>query len=173
MILSLGRITKMKGFQEVIKIMPGLLREGIKVRYIIAGKDDGYQKILIQLAQRLGVESQVELIGFLDLEEKKHYLDQTDMVAIPSLGEPFGLVAVEAMFFDKVILTTDLGGWKEVLKGYPKKVNIYDKILWDQIQTKKEQKSAFDRERFDWWSISKEYEKILKEIAPERKRWKN
>ncbi len=136
-IFSLGRISEMKGFQEVIKIIPKIIEQGTGVRYLIAGKDDGYKKELEKLASDLKVEGNVEFIGFLGLEEKKQYINQCNIFAIPSLWEPFGLVALEGMIFNKIILTTNTGGLKEVLENYQNKILINDREIVKKVLTHK------------------------------------
>ncbi len=77
-IFSLGRISEMKGYQKVIKLIPGFTHRNIDVKYLIAGKDDGYKKELDNLIENLGVKKNVEFLGFLDLETKKQYIKQCD-----------------------------------------------------------------------------------------------
>lgn len=91
-IFSLGRIAEMKGFQNIIKLIPKFISQGRQVSYLIAGEDDGYKKGLERLIEKLNVQKNVKFVGFLDLETKKQYLEQCDIFAIPSLWEPFGLV---------------------------------------------------------------------------------
>jgi len=156
-IFSLGRLSEMKGFQEVIKLLPKFQEKKITVKYLIAGEDDGYKKDLIKLIKELNQKDNVEFLGFLDLETKKQYLKQCDIFAIPSLWEPFGLVALEGMIYNKVILTTEIEGLKEILKNYSKKVNLYNSKFIEELNIKKKIKTETDLKRFDWKIISKNY----------------
>jgi glycosyltransferase involved in cell wall biosynthesis len=157
--LSVGRISEMKGFQEIIKLIPAFSRNGIKIKYLIIGQDDGYRERLEILSKQLNVDKYVKFIGFVDSEVKKQYIKECDIFAVPSLWEPFGLVALEGMISDKVILTTDMGGLKEVLDGYKKKIYLYDNNLIDNIKmnVRNETKSKIDFNKFDWSNISKNY----------------
>lgn len=156
-IFSLGRIAKMKGYQEIIKRIPEFLKNGVKIKYLIAGEDDGYKKELNKLVHKLNLKNYVEFVDFLDLETKKQYMQQCDIYAVPSLWEPFGLVVLEGMIFDKVILTTEAGGLKEVLDGYNKKVCLHDKNFLNQSKQKKRVQSNFDFTKFDYSNISNLY----------------
>ena len=156
-IFSLGRISEMKGFQEIIKLIHKFLEKDIKVKYLIAGNDDGYKRELDQLIDKLNVKEYVEFVGFLDLETKKQYIKQCDIFAIPSLWEPFGLVVLEGMIFDKVILTTGNGAIREVLNDYDKKVFMNDKDFIKQLKQKSEIKTNFNFSKFDWKNISNLY----------------
>lgn len=156
-ILSIGRISEMKGFQEVIKLIPKFLEKNIDTKYLIVGRDDGYKEELEKLSKKLKVDKYIEFVGFIDFELKKQYIKQCDIFAIPSLWEPFGLVALEGMIFSKVILTTDIGGLKEVLYGYEKKVNIFDDGFIEQLDKKNNVKTNFDFKKFDWENIARTY----------------
>jgi len=156
-IFSLGRISEMKGFQEIIKLIPVFLEKKIKVKYLIAGDDDGYKKELNKLIDKLNVKNYVEFVGFLDLEIKKQYIKQCDIFAVPSLWEPFGLVALEGMIYNKLILTTERGALKEVLKDYEKKVRLDNEDFFDQLEQKKKIQSSFDFTKFNWINISNLY----------------
>jgi len=160
-IFSLGRISEMKGFQEIVKLIPKFLADGIKVKYLIAGRDDGYKKQLDKLIDNLNVEKYVEFVGFLDLETKKQYLNQCDILAIPSFWEPFGLVALEGMIYNKTILTSDIGGLKEVLDNYGKKICLNSDKLISQINAKKKTQSNYNLERYDYKYISKLYINLM------------
>lgn len=162
-ILSLGRIAKMKGFQEVIERLPDYKeRTKRSVVYLIGGQDDGYKGSLDVLVQTLGLEENVKFVGFLDLETKKQYIDQCDVFAVPSLWEPFGLVALEGMIYNKPILTTNGGALKEILEGYSKKVVLYQADFADQVEQQKSVKAVFDPSRFDYKIIAEDYLQNLK-----------
>ena len=158
-ILSVGRLSEMKGFQEVIKLMPSLLKNNINIKYLIIGRDDGYKQRLENLAKQVNMDKYVRFMGFMDSKLKNQYIKQCNIFAIPSLWEPFGLVALEGMIYDKVILTTDMGGLKEVLDGYGKKIYLYDHNIIDciNINIKKKIESNIEFEKFDWKNISKKY----------------
>jgi len=165
-IFSLGRISEMKGYQEIIKLIPEFINRNIDVKYLIAGKDDGYKNKLEWLIEKLSVKEKVEFLGFLDLETKKQYIKQCDIFAIPSLWEPFGLVALEGMVYNKIILTSDAGGLKEVLENYENKILINDEKVIKKIlehEAKSLDKNIFNR--FDYDLISKSYLKLMEKYA--------
>jgi glycosyltransferase involved in cell wall biosynthesis len=161
-ILSLGRITKMKGFQNIIKLIPKLKKQNLSIKYLIAGNDDGYKQELIKLIKKLNLIKNVIFVGFLNHEEKKQYINECDIFAIPSLWEPFGLVALEGMLFNKVIISTEIGGLKEVLKNYNKKINLKDKNLFKLLESKKKLQGNFDSNIYNWENISKLYLDLMK-----------
>jgi len=165
-LFSLGRISEMKGFQNVIKLIPKFLEQGIGVKYFIAGADEGYKNVLETLIKEAGVEKSVEFVGFLDLEAKKQYLFQCDIFAVPSLWEPFGLVALEGMIYNKIVLTSNAGGLKEVLEKYENKILMDDKDIIKKVLThelKPLNKEIF--KTFDYGLIAKSYLFLLEKYA--------
>jgi 1,4-alpha-glucan branching enzyme len=165
-ILSIGRIAEMKGFQDIIKIIPRFLERGIDVKYLIAGEDNGYKKELENLIRRMNIQDKVEFVGFLDLETKKQYLAQCDVFAIPSLWEPFGLVALEGMVYNKIIITSGVDGLKEVLENYENKILIDDGKIVEKILTYEPKPFKTDiLEKFDYKIIARSYLKLINHLT--------
>ena len=163
---SIGRISEMKGFQNIIELIPRFLEQGVNVKYLIAGEDEGYKKELLRLIEKSGVEKNVEFVGFLDLETKKQYIEQCDIFAIPSLWEPFGLVALEGMIYNRMIITSNAGGLKDVLTEYKNKILIDDKeVLEKALKQKPQPPSADIFKKFDYKIIIESYLNILKNYA--------
>ncbi len=160
-ILSLGRIAKIKGFDEMIKKIPDLLKHNLEVVYFIAGEDEGYKNHLQKLIWQLNLKQYVRFIGFLNEETKKQYLDQCDILAAPSLMEGFGFSSLEGMAFNKLILTGKPTGTQEVLSEYNKWVSIYDPDLIKKISSKLRIKGNFEVKKFNWNSIAKQYLKLF------------
>jgi len=114
-ILCIGRLHPRKGFQYVISAMPHILREIPKTILVIIG-DGPYRKTLESLARSLRVERSVIFVGYADEQTKKEALADADLVVIPSLVEPFGLVALEAMAMKKLVIASNVDGLREILE---------------------------------------------------------
>jgi glycosyltransferase involved in cell wall biosynthesis len=156
-ILSLGRISEMKGFQEIITRIPKFLEKGVKVRYLIAGTDEGYKKTLDNLIKDYKVEKYVNFIGQINLKQKRQYLDQCDYFAASSLFEWFGNIAIEGAYFDKLVLTSNKGDFKDILKDYNKKVIFYEDDFVEQCLKKENIKGNFDVSKYNWENVAKQY----------------
>jgi glycosyltransferase involved in cell wall biosynthesis len=98
-IMTFGRLVsqeRAKGMDEVMAVMPALLRRHPDLAYLIAG--DGPDRPRLEaLARRLGIERQVVLAGRIDEAEKAAHYRLADVYAMPSRGEGFGIVLLEAM----------------------------------------------------------------------------
>ena len=116
-ILCVGRLHPRKGFQYVIAAMPHILREIPNVVLVIVG-DGPYRRILETLAKRLRVERNIIFTGYVDEQTKKEAFADADVVIIPSLMEPFGLVALEAMAMKKPVIASNVDGLRELLEPF-------------------------------------------------------
>jgi glycogen(starch) synthase len=77
--------------------------------------DGPFRQELERLAERLGVASRVSFHGRLRRELALRYMNAADVVAMPSLYEPFGMVWLEAIAVGTPVVATQVGGPKEYL----------------------------------------------------------
>ncbi|HLG97623.1 MAG TPA: glycosyltransferase family 4 protein [Bryobacteraceae bacterium] len=94
-ILYVGRLTRLKGVDYVIRAIPAAAKElGRKLSVVVAG-DGPERQTLGVLADRLGVA--VDFKGWVETGTKLDLMRQAELLAVPSLWpEPFGLVGLEA-----------------------------------------------------------------------------
>ncbi|MBX2931855.1 MAG: glycosyltransferase family 4 protein [Chitinophagaceae bacterium] len=98
-ILTITRLSsseKYKGYENVLQGLSKINNSSIK--YILGGKADEKEKQRVEtLIKEYGLEDKVSLIGFIKDEElTDHYL-LADAFVMPSKGEGFGIVFIEAM----------------------------------------------------------------------------
>lgn len=114
-----------KAFAEVVKN-----NSNINLKLKIAGKGSEEQK-LKELCKSLGIENQVEFLGFLSLDQTVAAYNSFDIAVFPSISESFGVSAVEAQACGLPVIVSDAGGLPEVAKpGYSsiavRKQNVED-----------------------------------------------
>jgi glycogen(starch) synthase len=110
-----GRLVHEKGLQELIKALPLLRDELPGVRLVVAGT--GRQLADQQdRATRYGVGDLIDWAGFLDEAELAGLLAAADLVVVPSLYEPFGMVALEAQLAGTPVAVSDTGGLAELVE---------------------------------------------------------
>jgi glycosyltransferase involved in cell wall biosynthesis len=117
-LLTLGRIVgteRYKGFDEVLDAMPALLRVRPEVVYIIAGTGSDIPR-LKQRAHDLGVADSVRFTGFIAEDEKPDLYNLADVYVMPSRGEGFGFVFLEAMACGVPVIASRLDGGREALR---------------------------------------------------------
>lgn len=98
-ILTLGRIVseeRAKGFDEVLEVLPELIREVPNICYVIAG-DGAYRPSLEAKVRSGGLQDHVVFAGRVTEAEKADLYRAADAYVMPSSGEGFGFVFLEAM----------------------------------------------------------------------------
>lgn len=97
-LLTVGRYSsreRYKGHDRVISVLPDLVKEYPDLVYVIAGEGDDRPR-LEDLAKRLGVDGVVKFIGRVDENELADVYRMADVFVMPSTGEGFGIVFLEA-----------------------------------------------------------------------------
>ena len=113
LIFFAGRLEYEKGVQTVLDALPLVLEE-IPVRFVVAGVGT-HEDALREHALRDGLDDQVEFTGFVSDEELKMYYAAADLAVVPSLYEPFGMVALETMAAGTPCIAADTGGLRELV----------------------------------------------------------
>jgi asparagine synthase (glutamine-hydrolysing) len=116
-IMTLGRLAseeRYKGFDEVIDALPSLAREIPNITYLICG--DGADRRRLQAkAASLGVGERVVFAGFVPEGLKPDYYRLADAYVMPSRGEGFGIVLLEAIACGLPAMGSVLDGSREAL----------------------------------------------------------
>ncbi|HYE37872.1 glycosyltransferase family 4 protein [Methylocaldum sp.] len=114
LILSVGRLSRRKGFDMVIRSLPQLLSNGIDAQYALIGigEDRDYLKTL---AQDLGVANRVHMLGHVAPEDLPRWYNACDVFAMPNRDiagdtEGFGMVYIEAGACGKPAIAGQTGG---------------------------------------------------------------
>ncbi len=139
MILYLGRLTGVKGVDRLLMAMPQVFSKHPKSKLVIIGKGE-MEGELVRLAETLGIHSKIVFnFNMLPEDERIANYAACDLAVFPSLYEPFGIVALEAMAFKKPVVVGARGvsGLKEiVISSGPEQcgyhINPYDPqdIAW-------------------------------------------
>jgi phosphatidylinositol alpha-1,6-mannosyltransferase len=114
LILSVGRLSRRKGFDMVIRALPELLRQGLDVRYAVIGIGEDWD-YLHALAQECGVAERVHFLGHVPAEELPRWYNACDVFVMPNREiegdtEGFGMVFVEAAACGKPAIAGKAGG---------------------------------------------------------------
>lgn len=110
----LSESEKYKGYDKVIDAIQHLNNPTIK--YIIAGKADaGELASLNEKIKKAGLEKQVVLAGFIPEEELANHFYLADLYLMPSTGEGFGVVYLEAMYYGLPVIAGNVDGSVDAL----------------------------------------------------------
>lgn len=110
-----GRLVYEKGVQHLVGAVPRLRAEHPGLRVVIAG-DGPYRPELQEEARRLKLQRAVSFTGFLTERELPAIFAATDATVVPSLYEPFGMVALEAAAAGAPLAVAATGGLAEIVK---------------------------------------------------------
>jgi glycogen synthase len=114
-VLYVGRHVYEKGIQFLIEAAPDIISHYGNVKFIIAGKGPMTEE-LKDKAKYLGLGDKVIFTGYIDDTERAMFYRAADAAVVPSLYEPFGISALEAMSAGCPVLVSDIGGLKDIVE---------------------------------------------------------
>jgi glycogen(starch) synthase len=114
LVLLAGRLVHEKGFHLALDALPALIRRLGGVRFVVAGAGPAEAELRAQAA-RLGLLEHGTFAGWAGDELLHSLYRVADLCVVPSLYEPFGLVALEAMASGCPCIAADTGGLREVV----------------------------------------------------------
>ena len=179
-VLYVGRLVYEKGIHVLINAVPKVLAK-IDAKFVIVGS--GYmQEQLSTIVKSMGLEHKVLFTGFVDEQNLMRLQKVSDVSIVPSLFEPFGIVALEAMAAKSPVIVSDTGGLSEIVAHDVTGVKVYpnntDSLAWGIIkvlsdskyaQSLRENAYAKILEKYDWDKIAQAtirlYEGVLSEYS--------
>ncbi len=114
LVLLVGRLVYEKGFQLALDALPGVIERVEGVRFLVAGSGTHECELKAQ-AQRLGLDEHGTFLGWIGDDVLHSLYRIADLCVVPSIYEPFGLVALEAMASGCPCIAADTGGLREVV----------------------------------------------------------
>ncbi len=114
LVLLGGRLVYEKGFQDALEAMPKLIERLPGTRFIVAGSGT-HEEELKEQAEELGLMEHGAFVGWIGDDVLHSLYAIADLCVVPSIYEPFGLVALEAMASSCPCIVADTGGLREVV----------------------------------------------------------
>lgn len=166
-VLFVGRMVREKGIDVLVEAAPRVLARHPQARFVlVGGPEAGW---LAQRAAALGVGDQVRLMGFVPEEDLALYYACAQVAVFPSLYEPFGIVALEAMAAGVPVVVSDAGGLPTVVEHEVTGLTTYagnaESLAWgicrvlddpEQARARAAAARRRVRERFTWEQIAKQ-----------------
>jgi phosphatidyl-myo-inositol dimannoside synthase len=116
-IMTLGRLAdreRYKGFDEVLDVLPQLVRKTPDIKYLIVGDGDDRPRLEARAAL-LGLTEHVVFAGKTTESEKVAHYSLADVYVMPSSGEGFGIVLLEAAACGVPVIGSIADGSREAL----------------------------------------------------------
>ncbi|HDD69950.1 MAG TPA: glycosyltransferase family 1 protein [Candidatus Bathyarchaeota archaeon] len=179
-VLFVGRLVYEKGVHVLVNAIPKVL-EKVNAKFVVVG--NGYMKEqLSNIINYMGLAQKVIFTGFVDDETLRKLQKCADVSVVPSLFEPFGIVALEAMAAKSPVVVSDTGGLSEIVEHDVTGVKVFPdnpeslawgitRVLTDEDHAKWLRENAYKRvrEKYNWNLIAQQtkdvYETVLKEYS--------
>lgn len=176
LVMFVGRLVREKGVHTLLNAVPSILAEFPDTKFVIAGKGPAMAALQEQ-AQSMGIADRVEFAGFISDEVRNALFQAADVAVFPSLYEPFGIVALEAMAAGTPVVVSEVGGLGDVvqhghngLKMYPDdahslSLQVRDLLRDPALGERLAQTALHEIDRYDWNRIAQQtiavYRKVL------------
>lgn len=180
LIFSVGRLVYEKGHHILIGSMPQILEAFPETKLVIAGRGPllGY---LQSIVHDLGINNSVHFAGFVTDVERDKFFAVANCAIFPSLYEPFGIVALEAMTFNCPVVVSNLGGLAEVVDHEKTGLLVYpdnsESTAWGVLEILRQPSLASQwainakqmlEKKYNWAHIAKETKNIYERVITER-----
>jgi glycosyltransferase involved in cell wall biosynthesis len=175
-LLFVGSLVARKRVGDAIEAVARLRAEGVPVRLVIVGTGDEAPR-LRELADRHGVQNDVEFAGRVDEPRKLALLRTADVFVFPSRLEGFGMAPAEAMACGMAVVAANSGpipeiirhgesGWLfDVREGVPALVQAIKLLLGDDERRRRLRAGAIERARtFSWHGSADRVLAVYREV---------
>lgn len=115
LVMFVGRLVREKGVQVLLESVPMVAARCPEAKFVIAGKGPMLEQ-LRDRALQLGIAERVVFAGFVDDETRNELFASCAAAVFPSLYEPFGIVALEAMAAGAPVVVSGTGGLQEIVR---------------------------------------------------------
>jgi glycosyltransferase involved in cell wall biosynthesis len=172
-VLYLGRVSKSKNLNLLVKAMIYVARDVEDAKLVLAGPDEGLAAKLIRYAEKNGAK--VRYLGYVNKDEKHRLYVESSVYALPSLYEGFGLTLLEAALHGIPSVITGEGG--QLYAAPPNKASLWAKpnprhyaeaittLLNDRsLREKLSQQAREWAQQHIWSRILPKYEKLYEEL---------
>lgn len=182
-VLYVGRLVNEKGVQVLIDAAPKVIQQYPETQFLIVGTGYFMETLKAQAAY-LGITQNVRFLGYVADADLLKLFQISDAVAIPSLYEPFGIVALEGMAAGTPVVVSDVGGLRDFVEHMQNGVTTYagnsDSLAWGILQVLRDPGLAHHlnqtatkavEEVYNWKIITKKtqetYEKVFADSKQE------
>src|SRR4051794_24194038 len=181
LVLLIGRLVYEKGFQLALEAMPEILEQVPGTRFLVAGSGT-HEAELHRQASELGLMEHGTFLGWIGDDVLHSLYRISDLTVVPSIYEPFGLVALEAMACGCPCIVADTGGLREVvphedvgLRFRPRDpeslAEVAVRVLSDDVLGQSIVAEAYEHlRRFDWADVAEQTAAVYESLAAKAER---
>jgi len=177
LVAFVGRLVPQKGVEHLVRAVPHVAQSHNNARFIVAG--DGWSRSHLEnLASSIGYRDRMQFLGFISDSERIELMMSADALVVPSIYEPFGIVALEGMAAGVPVIASNVGGLSEIVEHDRTGVLVYpenphsiawgvNRVLSDPgysgrlIQNAKKEV----QDVYSWDAVAKRTSKVYEEVC--------
>jgi glycogen synthase len=180
LVYHVGRLVGEKGVHLLVDAAPAVLAAVPAAKFVVAGKGP----LLLDMRRRVverGLDAKFFFTGFVSDADRDRLFRVADVAVFPSLYEPFGIVALEAMAARAPLVVSRAGGLAEIVEHGVTGVHVYpdnpDSLAWGIVHTLQNPEwavarvsAAYEqvRSEYDWDGIADQTLSVFRRVARER-----
>lgn len=158
LILFLGRLTFQKGPDYFVEAAALVIGERPDVLFVIAGEGDMRPRLMARVAE-LGIGRSVLFTGFVSPDDARRLYSAADLYVMPSVSEPFGITALEALAAGTPVIISKGAGVREVVRNALEvdfwdvralASRILDTLAYPTLRRELGQRGRADLDRWTW-----------------------
>ncbi len=177
LILCVGRLVPQKGIEYLIQAVPLVSQRYPEAKFIIVG-DGWYRDHLEWVANSTGQRWRIMFTGFIPDSDLVGLTKAADVMVVPSVYEPFGIVALEGMAAGVPVVASQVGGLVEFIEHdktgvltYPRKP---ESIAWginyvlsnpDHARWMIQNARETVQRAYSWEAVAKKTSKVFEEVT--------
>ncbi|MFT5905985.1 MAG: glycosyltransferase involved in cell wall biosynthesis [Cryomorphaceae bacterium] len=175
-VMFAGRLVAQKYPEAAVEIMVGSLKRVKNARGVIAGGGDKLG-VIRDLVKFKGMGDRIEVLGNVPQKNMHTIYDTAAVLILPSISEPFGLVAMEAARAGVAVMLSDRCGVSEVLKS-AQVIELYQTNMWidslvrllesSELRETQVHQQMIEVEGYEWSDAGDEVLEIVNEIVTRR-----
>lgn len=179
LLVFVGRIVYEKGLQILLRAMPRIVADYPHTKLLVAGKNGA---VYYPLAYELGVENSVVFLDYVSDHDRDCLYSVADAAIFPSLYEPFGIVALEAMSAGCNVIASSVGGLAEIVHHLQNGLTVYPNdpmsIVWAVDQLFNDPEAAARRREtalseahtiYSWKRIAEQTAELYDQVINDRR----
>ncbi|UCH31550.1 MAG: glycosyltransferase family 4 protein [Candidatus Bathyarchaeota archaeon] len=180
LVLYVGRLVPQKGIEYLIRAMPHISWRFPEAKFIIVG--EGWMRGQLEwMADISGQGGRTNFTGFIPDQDLIALTKGADVMVVPSVYEPFGIVALEGMAAGVPVIVSQVGGLAEIVEHDKTGVHVFprspDSIAWGIERVLSDPgfrdwivKSAHEavHNRFSWKAVASQTVEVYKRVLGER-----
>ena len=181
-----GRLAQQKGLNMLVAVLPHLLQEYPNMQMLVlGGGDENYRRALTQIQVKFPKQVGLHLIPNFDLPRK--FFAGVDALLLPSMFEPGGIVALEALRYGAVPIVRRTGGLNDIVQDFEQQsgegngFSFRGRSEWSLYASVVRAKTIFENKKlwhklvknclqadFSWDFAAKEYQKWYLQVRIEQ-----